>query len=570
MSTTVSRLEASARSGRITRRELLERALQLGLSTPVILGLLALAPEAAAAPSTGAGRGPLARMQGDPTTLTIVAIDDITDADPHSNYSTYGATLAYACYEMLVQYKGDSISEIEPMLAESYEANADDTSFTFKIPAAVTFHDGSPCDASAVKASFTRLVRMELGPYLVAARFLSDPETQIETPDPTTVVFNMNQPEPLFLAAMASSYGVFVVSPTDVEANKSDEDPWANEWFRFNANGTGPYRLAEIVPGERTVFERFDEYHRGFTGAEFQTVILRVVPENATRRQLIENGEVDILTASLTEEDYRALETNPDVVVVRYPTTRVIWLILNAVTLSVDARKGLCYAFPYQDVIDGVYLGGTKRTGPIPDNVIGYDPEVFVYPTDTEQARALLASGGIAEGTTLTFMADSQNEESRLCAELFQSSLANLGVNLDIQVVDYAILEDTVYGDQPAEEKPHILGIWAWWPDYNDAANQLEPNYAVSSAGGGGSNAGYYNNARLEEILAAAPTADEATYLALMKEAQDILVQQDPASIFIGQREYTTVLRKDVQGFVPNPLYLEQYALQRLSRAPQA
>ena len=570
MSTTMSQLEHAARSGQITRRQLLDRSLKLGLSTPVILGLLALAPEASAAPATGTGRGILTRMQGDPTVLTIVAVDDITDADPHSNYSTYGATLAYACYEMLVQYKGDSLSEVEPMLAESYEVNADNTRFTFTIPAGVTFHDGSPCDSSAVKASFVRLVRMELGPYLVAARFLSDPETQIETPDPTTVIFTMNQPEPLFLAAMASSYGVYVVSPTDVEANKTDEDPWANEWFRFNANGTGPYRLAEIVPGERTVFERFDGYHRGFTGSEFQTVILRVVPENATRRQLIENGEVDILTASLTEEDYRALETNQDVAVVRYPTTRVVWLILNAVTLSTEARKALCYAFPYQEVIDGVYLGGTKRTGPVPDNVIGYDPDVFVYPTDIEQARTLLASDGMAEGTTLTFMADGQSEESRLCAELFQSSLANLGINLDIQVVDYAILEETVYGDQPAEEKPHILGLWSWWPDYNDAANQLEPNYAFSSAGGGGSNAGYYNNARLEEIFAAVPTADEATYLELMKEAQDIIVQQDPASIFIGQREYTTVLRKDIVGFVPNPLYLEQYALHKLSRAPQA
>ena len=110
-------------------------------------------------------------------------------------------------------------------------------------------------------------------------------------------------------------------------------------------------------------------------------------------------------------------------------------------------------------------------------------------------------------------MADGQSEESRLCAELFQSSLANIGITLDIQVVDYSIVEETVYGDQPAEEKPHIIGLWSWWPDYNDGANQLEPNYALSSAGGGGSNAGYYNNARFEEILAAIPTADETTYV---------------------------------------------------------
>ena len=566
MSTTLTTLEQAARAGRMSRRQLLERSLQLGLSTPVILGLLALAPEASAAPSTSAATGRVTRMQGDPTTLTIGVVDSVTDADPHSNYSTYGATVTITTYEMLIQYKGDSISEVEPMLADSYEASADNTTFTFTLPAGVTFHDGSPCDSSTVKAAFTRLIRMEMGPYLVAARFISDPDTQIETPDPTTVIFRLTQPEPLFIAAMASSYGVYVTSPTDVEANKTDDDPWSHEWFKYSANGTGPYKLVENLAKERVTLEKFDGYHRGFTGTEFGTVILRVVPENATRRQLIENGEIDILSNALTEEDYTVLESNPDLQVVRYPTTRVLWLILNAVTLSTDARKGLSYAFPYQDVIDGVYLGNTKRTGPIPDNVIGYDPEVFVYPTDLEQARTLLTSAGITEGTTLTYMADGSGDESRLVGELFQSSLEQIGVSLDIQIVDYSILEDTVYGDQAAEEKPHIMGLWSWWPDYNDGANQLEPNYALSSAGGGGSNAGYYDNGRLEEILAAVPTADQTTYLAMMKEAQDILVQQDPASIFIGQREYTTVLRKDVQGFVGNPIYLEQYILQKLSR----
>ena len=120
MSTTVSRLEETARGGRITRRELLERCLKLGLSTPVILGLLVLVPEASAAPTTSTAPGHFTRMQGDPSTLTIGIYDGIVDADPHSTYTTYGALLAIGVYEMLVQYRGDSISEIEPMLAESY------------------------------------------------------------------------------------------------------------------------------------------------------------------------------------------------------------------------------------------------------------------------------------------------------------------------------------------------------------------------------------------------------------------------------------------------------------------
>ena len=566
--TTLGYLEQAARSGRLTRRQVFERGLQLGLSSATILGLMAVAPEVSASPGRSASPALRMRAQGDPSTLTAVIIDGIVDADPHSTYTVYGALLCINVYEMLVQYKDDSTSEIEPMLADSWEVSEDNTTFTFTIPAGVTFHDGSPCDSSTVKFSLTRLIQMEMGPYLVASRFISDPETQIETPDPRTVVFRLPKPEPLFLPALASSYGPYIVSRTDVEANKTDDDPWANQWFIMNANGTGPYQLVENSPNERFVLQKFEGYHRGWTGAEFETVIFRVVPENATRRQLIENGEADILTASLTEEDYEALRSNPDVQVISYPTTRVEWLILNAVTLSADARKGLSYAFPYDDVIQGLYKGKVKRTGPLPDNVRGYDPEVFIYPTDLAMAKELLTAGGVAEGTTISMMIDSQSEESRITAELFLASLAEIGIALEISAVEYSTVEETVYGDQPAEEKPHLIGLWSWWPDFNDGANQLEPNYAVSSAGGGGSNAGYYNNARFEEILAEANAGvDDARYMELMKEAQDILVQQDPASIFIGQREYTSVLRADVQGFIPNPLYLEQYLLREFSRA---
>ena len=73
--------------------------------------------------------------------------DGSPDIDPHSSYVTIGSVVCLACYEMLIQYKGESTSEFAPMLAESWEASADNSSYTFKIPAGVTFHDGTACDA---------------------------------------------------------------------------------------------------------------------------------------------------------------------------------------------------------------------------------------------------------------------------------------------------------------------------------------------------------------------------------------------------------------------------------------
>jgi peptide/nickel transport system substrate-binding protein len=567
----VSRFIAAASSGRLSRRQVLERGLGLGVSTALLTSLYNGAPEAIAAPAARQQSFLVANQDDEPGTVTVCFVDAVSDADPHSNYSTYGAVVTLAAYDMLVNYKGTSTSEIEPMLAESWTASDDLTTFTFKIRANATFHDGSPCTAQDVKDAFIRFRRMELGPYLVIQRFCDDPENQITVDDDVTLTFKLDRGHPLFLPAMASSYGPYITNPRTVEANKTDEDPYAHEWFLANADGTGPYKLVENNLTEGMRFERHEGYWGTFPEGGFDTVLVRVVPENATRRQLAEQGELDLLTNMLTEEDHEALKSVPAVQVLTYPTTRVDWIILNYVTLSLEARQGLCWAFPYDEVIQGVYNGTVKRTGPIPDNVQGYDPDAFVYTTDLEQARTLFETAGLVNGDAITISIDSESERSRTIAELFQANLAEIGVSLEVEAVDTTTQEAIVYGDAPAEEKPHLMGLWAWWPDYNEGWNQLAPNFLIESAGGAASNGGYYESARNEELMVQARDAATSEESAeIMKEIQDILIRQDPAAIFIGQVLYTTVADATIKGLEFNPLYIEQYFLHRYYREATA
>ena len=175
------------------------------------------------------------------------------------------------------------------MLAESWEVSEDQSTYTFMLAPGATFHDGTPCDAEAVKGSFARFLLQGGGPVNVISRFVQDPE-QMEVVDATTIRFNLGRPQPLFLAAMASEYGPFIVNPKAVEANKTEEDPFAHQWLQDNTAGGGPYRVTEYVPNERVVLERFADYHKGWDGNQFDQILIRVVPENGTRRQLIENG----------------------------------------------------------------------------------------------------------------------------------------------------------------------------------------------------------------------------------------------------------------------------------------
>ena len=338
---------------------------------------------------------------------------------------------------------------------------------------------------------------------------------------------------------------------------------------KANAVGSGPYRLLENDLNTGLVLERFETFHRGWEGNHFDRIVFRVVPENATRRQLLEQGEADAAAYNVTVDDLQALKTNPDLVVVEYPSTAISWAIMNAPRLkATEVRQVFSYAFPYDQIVDDVFKGLLKRNGPIADSVLGYDPNVFLYQTDLGKAKELILGGGFKEGDSFEYMVDSTDEREMTVAQLFQANVREMGFDLQLTAVDYATVESTVFGDAPPEERPHFIGGWSWWPDYNDPWNQLWPNFTEENGGGGGSNAGAWVNERFEVIMAEAESyTDENRLVELMKEAQDILTRQDPPVIYYGQQIRYTVLGKDIEGYVPNPLYLNAFNFYSLSRA---
>ena len=171
-------------------------------------------------------------------------------------------------YEMLLILKGDSTDEFEPMLAESWEVSEDQSTYTFKLFPDVQFQDGTPANAQAVKDSYTRWIELEGSPVNVITRFCDSPD-KMEVVDETTLRFNLGSPQPLFLSAMASAYGPMVISPTALAENATDEDPYAHEWAKEFAVGSGPYILESNSVSEGMTLKRFDGYHRGWEGNHF-------------------------------------------------------------------------------------------------------------------------------------------------------------------------------------------------------------------------------------------------------------------------------------------------------------
>ncbi len=354
---------------RLSRREVLRKGAMLGLSVPAIGALLAAcggdddddgddAPEATSTAGSGGGdtEPTEAADEGTETTggggtavnggtLTLIITGNVPDLDPQSAYDSTASSVFFGTHEMLVRLDGSDTFAYQPMLAESWESNDDFSEWTFKIPDGVKFHDGTDCDANAVVASFQRFHQMNLGPVSVISRFVDSPD-DITAPDANTVVFKLNQSNEIFIAAMASQYGPLIVSPAQVEENKTDEDPYAHEHLLANPIGTGPYKLREYRQNDAIILERFAEYHKGWDGNHFDEIVYRIVEESSTRRQLVESGDADALTQSLTPEDVEAIEEAGELTVIRYDSTNADWILMNYVRLAEPkVREAFCWAF---------------------------------------------------------------------------------------------------------------------------------------------------------------------------------------------------------------------------------
>lgn len=547
----------SAAAATLSRRGLLHAA----------AGMVAVS----AIPSAGlAASRPFPALQDVDRAATLIAgtSSSPSDLDPHSAYDGRSVMVIYGVYEQFMRLKGSATDEYVPLLAESWEANDDKSVWTFHLREGATFHDGSPCDAEAVRLSFERLLTLGLGPYEVVHRFVSDP-AQIAAPDARTVVFDLGQPQPLFESALAAAYGPYIVNARLAREHEEDGD-WGHAWAQTNAEGmgTGPYTVTTYERESLVQLDRFDAYWGGWDGNHFSRIVIRVVPENETLRQLMEQGEIDIVD-NLTPEATDALAENPALRVDRAYTTSDGYLSMTPIgpLESPEARQAMAWAFPYEEVVEGVYQGYAKAArGPLAELIRGFDPDLPAYTTDLDKARQLLAEAGVAQGETLSMMLSAGSEAAKTMAQLFAANLEQLGLSLDMQAVDETTFIGTIFGEAPIEERPHFFPLF-WQPDYNDGWNHLYAQVDCDASMGKGANAGVYCNARVDALLdTARDAADEATYLDALAELQQILAWDDPAGVYYIQTQWTTILSAAIDGFATNPIATSLYDFYRMSR----
>ena len=537
----VARLCREAMESHFTRRQFVERALLLGLSTTA-LGSLA----SACGGETGGSSGGTGKTIA---TYTMIR-EPYNSLDPAIDTAD-GPTVFWNVYDSLVKYNGQTKS-VEPDLATDYIVSKDGKTWTFNLRKGIKFHDGTDFDANDVKATIDYYQRMNQG-----GTWIWSVVKDVEVKDPYTVVFHLKYPAPLDLIATASTASQIISG----DALKKHGDKWLSDG---NEAGTGPY-IMESHTADSVVLARFPQYWKGWEGQHFDKVLLKKVAEAATRRQMVESGECDV-TNELTPNDLAALAKNQNLSIVAadcYRNLLISVLCDRKPTSDVRVRQALAYAMPYDSAIEAAVGGfGKQAMSVVPSNLWGTATDATQYGTDLDKAKQLLAEAGYPDGgLTLTGMYLSGDEPKRKVMELFKASLAQLNIDLKLRSGPWGATWEEAKGKNP----PDLFSMW-WWPTYVDPSDWL---YSLCRS----EDEVYYNlarykNSKVDSLIDNGQMKSASNREAATKDFVDAqkIIMQDVPWIPVLEAKTVYVTQKSLQGFVPNPAYdftVEWYPCQR-------
>jgi peptide/nickel transport system substrate-binding protein len=520
-------------SRRITRRGALQGGVAVGLSALALGGVTVRESDAA-----------------DAKTLVVASGADAVTLDPQVSFDGQSPLLWRAVYENLIKYEGDTLNLV-PHLAESFDVSDDGLTYTFKIRDGVTFSDGEPLNAAAVKLSIDRQIGVEQGIAYALANVDS-----VETPDDMTVVLKLSAPSDGALSAFAGLYAPYIISPKAITDHEQDGD-WAQAWLRDNMVGTGPYVLDSYNQSQQAVFSRNPNYWGGWDGDHVDQIIVSYVKEPATERLVLEQGEIDV-ALFLPDDAVEEVDGAPGIVVTDVPSFNLYYLVLptrEGPTADKKVRQAISYGFDYDTWVNDIMRGKAQQAqGPIPSNFVGFNPDTPKYSYDPEKARALLAEAGYPDGGfTIPYTYETGYFWKRPLGELFQSNMADLGITVDIQELSPTAWADLLSNPETAN---HAFGL-VWWPTLNTPYDYMFSLFATEAQGTAGYNWGYYSNPDLDGLLAAGTIEpDEAKRMEIYGQAQDLLVDEAPA-LYVYEKRYRLPMRDTVQGFVFNGIYIE-------------
>ncbi|MBY5661127.1 ABC transporter substrate-binding protein [Rhizobium leguminosarum] len=443
--------------------------------------------------------------------IVVTYKDDITTLDPAIGYDWVNWSMIKSLYSRLMDYAPGTPNPV-PSLAESFTVSPDGLTYTFKLHKGVKFSNGREVVASDVKYSIERAVDPKTqGPgagFFGAIKGFEDETggktttlSGIETPDDSTVIFNLSRPDATFLHVLAINFAS-VVPKEAVEAAAGD--------FGKKPVGSGTFILKDWTIGQQLVFERNKDYFvKGVPYIDSFKVEVGQEPLVALLR--LQKGEVDIAGDGIPPAKFLEIKNSADgaQMIVDGEQLHTGYITLNTKVKPFDnvkVRQALNMAINKERITRILNGRATPANQPLPPLMPGYDKSFTGYAYDVAKAKALLAEAGYPDGFETVLYSTNTDPQPRI-AQAIQQDLAAVGVKAEVRALAQA---NVISAGGTEGEAPMIWsGGMAWIADFPDPSNFYGPILGCAGAVPGGWNWSWYCNADLDKRAVAADSMSD-------------------------------------------------------------
>ena len=436
----------------------------------------------------------------DPTAGAAAAIAEVT---------------LYNVYETLTKIKEDG--SVAPLLAESWDAAPDLKTYTFKLRKGVTFQNGEPFNAQAVKFSYERATEAT---STNKDKALFQSIAAITSPDSDTVVINLKNPEPNlpFLLGQAPAS---IVEPKSAPTNAT------------KPVGTGPYVLASWTKGSSITLTKWPDY-RDAAAIKLNKVVIRFISDPSAQVASLLSGDIDVFPRVVTRSVPQFKADPRFNVLIGGSRAKTIVTINNRKKPfdDVRVRRAILAAIDRKAMIEGSVDGlGVPIGSFYTPGSLGYVDTTDINPFDIDKAKKLLADAGVTTPLEVSLKLPPP-PYARQGGEVLAAQLAKIGIIAKIENVEWAQWLSSVFTG------PHNFDL--------TIVSHVEP-FDLGKFTEEAYYFGYKSdafNALYKSITEAANETDRAK---LLGDAQRMLAT-DAAAGFLFQPQWPTVASKKLKG----------------------
>lgn len=449
----------------------------------------------------------------DDQTFTYRVLDSFVSLDPQVIEDVSGSEVARDLFEGLMSQ--DAAGNLVPGVATGFTVNETKDEYTFTLRPDAKWSNGDTVTAGDFVYAWRRAVDPELAsPYAwymeitaienAAAIIAGEKpieELGVSAPNDTTLVVKLSASLPYF-PQMVTHATLFPTHQATVEAHGAD---WTQP---ANMVSNGAYVLTEWVPGEKLVRERNAMYWNNDATIIEKTVALVINDENQALIRFLA-GELD--RTEVPAGQFPKMQEEHPTKAVSFPRLCNYYYTFNLSDSGPEAfkdvrvRKAMALAVDRKIITEKVLAGGQPEAYTFtPGATAGFEiPEVDIATMSQSErdamAKSLLAEAGYGPGNPLKFemIYNTSEGHKKIATAMSQMFKQKLGAEVTLKNQEWKTFLET-RGNQDFE-----LARGAWCGDYNEASTFLDLMTSPS-----GYNDGKFSNAKVDELMTAARTAE--------------------------------------------------------------